>query len=66
MILTRSFQLYEYHISLGSRIEASFCLSKIGESLSFSAEEFREEWVKKICPEASNESEVKELVRVQY
>jgi len=60
------YKLYDVQLGVNSRLEAANCLAKINETLKFdenSGEKaFSEDWARKMFPEASTESEVKELL----
>lgn len=55
------FKLYEFQLTHGSRIEASYCLQKIGQTLEFEHGSFNEDWSRKLFPAANSQAEVKEL-----
>jgi len=56
------FKLYEYQLSHGARVEAAYCLQKMGQTLEFDHLGFTEEWSRKLFPAASTQAEVKELI----
>lgn len=57
------YKLYDVQLGVNSRLEAANCLAKINETLKFVENgAFSEDWARKMFPEASTESEVKELL----
>ena len=62
------YKLYDVQLGQNARLEAANCLAKINETLKFEdgqkggEKAFSEDWARKMFPEASTESEVKERV----